>query len=107
MQVAEQELAFAQQFQFVGLRLLNLDHQLGCPGFGGGGDDGRAGGTIGVVGEPRLRAGAGLEADLVAGAGQCASALGGECHPVFVVLDFLGNADVHGAPRGSRVAFRI
>ena len=98
MQIAEQQLALAQHRRFGRLRFLHLDHQVGGVGFGRGGNDGRPGGAIGIVAKADRCAGAGFDADAVARLDQFTRAFGGECHPVFVVLDFPGNADVHGEP---------
>mgnify|MGYP006171610797 CR=1 FL=1 len=57
----------------------------------------RADGGIGVVGNAGGNPGTALHDDLVALAGQFARAGRGEADAVLVVLDFLGDADKHGA----------
>ena len=107
VQIAEQQLACAQQRHFVRLRFLHFHHQVGGIDFGRGGSDDRTGGTVGIVVESHGGAGTRLDAHPVPGLGQYPYTLGRECHPVFVILDFLGNADVHGEPRAGWIICSI
>ena len=60
------------------------------------GQDLRAGGDEVVVGDRRADAGVLLDEDLVPVADQLVHAGRGDGHPVLVVLDLAGDADLHG-----------
>ena len=96
MQVGEQDLLVAQHGDFAGLRLLHLhDHVRGGEDRRGGVHDQRAGIAVGIVGQAGAGAGAGLDGDDMAVAGQFPRAGGGQADAVFVRLDLLGNTDMH------------
>ncbi len=97
VQIGEQHLAWAQQRDLAGLRLLDLDDQLGgAEHRGGGGRDVGADLAIGVVAEADAGAGAALDQDLVAVRDQLARRAGNQADAILVGLDLLGDADQHG-----------
>ncbi len=98
MQVGEQHLVLAHPVVFLGDRLLDLEDEVaGLPDVVGGGQDLRArAGEVGVR-DRRAAAGALLHVDLVAVADQLMHAGRGDRDPVLVILDFLGNPDLHAA----------
>ena len=96
MQVGEEHLALAHPVVLLGDRLLDLEDQVaGRPDLVGGRQDLRAGGDVLLVGDGGADAGAGLDEDLVAVADELVHARRGDRHPVLVVLDLAGDADLH------------
>ena len=105
MQVGVENLPGPQHGAFQRLRLLDLDdHVAACEHLGGIRRQRGAGRDIVFVQQPDRSAGAGLHQHAVAVRGQFAHARRRQPDPVFVVLDLLGYADVHGAPCSVRDA---
>ena len=100
MQIGEQDLAVAQQLVFLRLRLLHLHDHVGLGEYFRrvGNDLGSSGLVVGV-GDADALARLALDHHLVAVMRQFAHAAGHHSHAVFVILDFLGNADAHDPPR--------
>ena len=97
VQVGEQHLVLAHAVVLLGDRLLDLEHQVaGGPHVVGGVEDLRAGGDVVLVRDRRADAGVALDEHLVAVADQLVHAGRGDRHPVLVVLDLAGDADLHG-----------
>ncbi|MCY1364045.1 hypothetical protein D9M69_508340 [compost metagenome] len=97
VQVGEQGLPGAQPGALLGLRLLDLDDQLGGgEHLGGIGGDPRAGGLVVGVAEADGGAGLGLHPELVAEAAEFGHRRRGEADAVFVDFDFPGDTDAHG-----------
>ena len=97
MQIGEQEVMGLEQGDFGGLRFLDFHDQLGS------GEDRfrpvhqlRADGLIERVREACTGAGTPLDEDPIAAFHQFRHRARGHAHPVFLRLDFLGNANVHG-----------
>ena len=79
-----------------GLRLLDLDDQLGRgKDLGGAGQDAGAGGLVGPVVKADPGSGPALDDDFVAVMGELAHAAGNQPDPVFVGLHLFGNPDQH------------
>ncbi len=95
MQIGEQHLAAPQSLALDGQRLLHLHDHLALEDLLGAVDDARAGGGVLVVAQPRTHAGAALDQDLVAVMHQLGDRRGHQPDAVFVILDFLGNANAH------------
>ena len=96
VQVGEERLALAHPVVLLGDRLLDLEHHVGgAPHVVGGVEDLGAGRDVLVVVDLRADAGALLDDDLVAVRDELVHADRGDGHAVLVVLDFLGDADLH------------
>ena len=96
MQVGKQHLALAQHRAFVRLRFLDLYHQLRArEDFIGRVDD--LGSNLRILGvaDADALAGIGLNHDLVTVLDRLAHARRRHADPIFVILDFLGNAYQH------------
>ena len=96
MQVGEEDLARPQQRVFGGQRLLDLHHQVGL--FERRRvvvHQRRAGLLVIRVGIARAGAGVALDQHLVAAFDELISRRGQQRHAVFLVFDFLGDADDH------------
>ncbi len=105
MQIGEENQAFAEVDVLRLDGLLDLDHHVGlAPGVAGVADHLRAGVLVLGVGKTGLRAGLGLDQNLVAGFGERLYASRRNANARFVVLDFFGNADDHD--RCSFTSFR-
>ena len=96
MQVAEQDLPGAQSFDFDGLRLLHLHHQVGGIHVGGVSDDFRTNRAIGRIVETDGAASIVFDQQAVPGSDQLGAVFRRQCDPVFVVFDFLRQSDQHG-----------
>jgi hypothetical protein len=97
VQIGEQDLVLAEHFPLDLLRLLDL-HDHVVPGEDGLriGDDPGPGLLVVGVGEARAEAGPGLDRDGVAVGDVFAHRRRRQADTVFVLLDFLGDADAHG-----------
>src|SRR5262249_46315509 len=97
VQVGEQDLVPAHPVVLGRDRLLDLQDQIaGGPDLVRGGQDGRAGGDVLLVGERGAGPGVLLDEDLVAVADQLVDPGGGDRDTELVVLELAGNADLHG-----------
>ena len=101
MQIREQDLSAPQQLALVCQRLLYFHHQLGVgEDLLGAGDELRAGGFVLRIGEAGAQAGTRLNQNAVALGRELVHGRRHKPHAIFVVFDFLGNADQHGkSPR--------
>ena len=104
VQVGEEGQFRAQVGEFGRLGLLHLDHQIGTPGRSRIGHDGGTGGGIGAVVVADTLAGPLFHQHLMAPGGEFADGGRHQADPVFVDLDFLGYADLHGSLLGQRAA---
>ena len=96
VEVGEQRVPGLEQRDLLGLRLLDLDDQLGLSEHGlGVGHDPRPLLDVALVGDRRALAG--LHDHLVARVGQLPHTGGRQRHPVLVDLDLAGNPDLHDA----------
>ena len=96
MEVGEQGLAAADQGEFLRLRLLHLDHQIGFPKhLGRAVDELCARSGVGFVREAGAGAGSSLDEHGVPGADEFLSAHGQQGHAVFVSLRLPRHADDH------------
>ena len=96
MQVREQRQVRMQQRILRLDRLLDLHQQFAfAPHLRGVGEEPRPDGGVGVVGEARTDAGAGLDEHVVPARHQLARAGRSERHPAFGLLDLLHDADLH------------
>jgi len=108
MEIGEQHLLLPQHLAFGGLRLLHLDDHLGLgEDLGGVLGDRRAGRFVDRVGDADAGSGAGLNENLVPMGDGLADAGRDHADAVFVDLDFLGHADLHGRPSFCAVSARI
>jgi hypothetical protein len=99
VQVGIEHLARPQQRTFGGLRLLDLDDQLGLAEHGGGiGHQGGAGGAVLRVVQADGSAGAGLHPHVMAMGHVFTHRGRRQADAVFVDLDLLGHADAHAGP---------
>jgi hypothetical protein len=97
MQIGEQQLVLAQRADLIGLRLLDLDDQLGDSEYiGRPRQNTRAGGLIGAIVKANRRPGAALDDDLMPLMHELANAAGHQADPVLVGFYFLWYADQHG-----------
>jgi hypothetical protein len=91
-----QRQALAEPVELLRDRLLDLEHQIGAgPDRVGVRLDRGAGRDVLPIGDRRACAGAGLDDHVVPVPNELVHAGWGDRHPVLVVLDFRGNADVH------------
>ena len=96
MQIGVEDLALAQHLALGCLRLLHLHDHVGLgEDFLRGLDDRGAGLLVVFIGGADAAAGIRLDQDLVAVAHGLADAKGRHADAVFVILDFLRNADEH------------
>ena len=94
MQVGEQHEAGPEPVELLGLRLLDLEHELGArPHVVGSGHDLGPGGAVVVVGDRRAGAGVALDDDRRAVGGELVHPVGGDGNPVLSVFPLAGNAD--------------
>ena len=96
MQVGEQRVVGAQAGTFDGLRLLDLDDQLGdIEDPVRARHDRRPPGGVVLVAEPGARAGVVLDEDFVAPGAQLLHAVRSQTDAPFLVLDLLRDTDAH------------
>ncbi len=96
MEISEDDLPAAQQWQFAGLRLFHLDdHFRAAVNFLGAGNHFGAVAEIIVVGQAGAQTGAGFDQHFVSAAGQFINPDGQHAHPIFILLNFLWYADDH------------
>ncbi|MCY1170954.1 hypothetical protein D9M73_110440 [compost metagenome] len=96
MEIGEQQVARLQQRDFARLRFLDLhDHVRLREHAGGVGQDRCAGRDIVRIAEIDAETGTGLHDHLMARSGEFSDRGRGEPDAIFVILDFLGNADAH------------
>ena len=102
VQIGEQDLTRAQLLALVGLRFFDLyDHVGAGEDFIGGVQQRGTGGDVVLIGQARAQAGTRLHHHLVAVMHQLMHRRGDQAYAIFVVLDFLGDADTHaGIPCG-------
>jgi hypothetical protein len=101
VQVGEQLLAGAEAVVLLGHRLLDLDDQVGgAEHVVGARHELRTRARVLVVAEPGPLARAGLHDHLVAAVHQLDDAVGGEGHPLLVVLDLAWHPDDERAHSG-------
>ena len=100
MKIEKENLSRLDQRNLAGLWLLDLDDEL-CvfPDAGSIGHNDSARCLIVGIVKPRLEAGLMLYQDLMAALGELSDAGWGHAHPIFVDLDFLGDADFHDGDR--------
>ena len=103
VEIGEEDLPFAKLDPLVRLRLLDLHHHLGArEDFFGAVDDACAHGAVIIVGLADPQSGTGLDDDIMSAHDVFARCLGRQADAVFVVLDFLGDADKHDSLLGMR-----
>ena len=94
MEVGEQHEAGAEVAELLGLRLLDLQHEVTAfPHRVGAGDDLGAGAAVVVVGDARIGPGARLDHDRHVAMRHLEHAVGGDGDAVLVGLHLTGNAD--------------
>ena len=97
MEIGEERLAGLEQLDFLRLRLLHLHDHVGFGEHRGSvGKNARAGARVDRVGKIDGVRGVGFDEDGVTVRGEFAHGRGRHADAVFVVLDLLGNADLHG-----------